>query len=96
MINSTTEMTLAIRAPPLRETMLAVTPGVSPVCAIWATPVQTITAAISYSMAARLVARSTAPIWLRSPNLSTVAMAFTTGLQRVARHRGALDCPGRR
>ena len=35
-------------------------------------------AAISSRIATRLVASNSAPIWLRSPNLSTVAIRFTT------------------
>src|SRR5574337_977226 len=35
-------------------------------------------AAMSCRSATRLVDRCTAPIWVRSPNLSTVAMEFTT------------------
>jgi len=69
---------LAISAPPDSETMLAVAPAVSPSLATCAAKAQKIVAAISCRSATRLVARCTAPIWVRSPNLSTVAIRLTT------------------
>src|SRR4051794_16151365 len=58
--------------------MLAVAPLVRPPLETCAAKAQNTVAAISCRSATRLVARCTAPIWVRSPNLSTVAIRLTT------------------
>jgi len=71
----TIETRFASSAPADSETMLTIAPsGNGPDGA----KNHTSAAAVSCNTATRLVARCTAPICVRSPNLSAVAITFTT------------------
>ena len=73
-----TETMLANSAPADRDTTLLVTSAVIPTPETCTAQAQTSAAQTSCRSATRLVARWIAPIWVRSPNLSTVAMRLTT------------------
>ena len=77
-ISRITETTFANRAPLAQESTDPRTAGVMP-SPVPHTPIaQTIAAAIRPTSATSEVASITAPSWVRSPSLSTVAMRFTT------------------